>query len=203
MTNSKNTKRANAIIHQIFELTGEEYLQQKIDRPIEEVLSAFEHDFNARITHTYFMDTVSGFVRKMYLKGPGTRQNLSRRQATAEALFIIEKAFGTPQVGGFEAAIVEAFVDFELVLNRLAGFIISWNREKHIRWVYTTTLDPLDWQTKCLIAEILTRMSQAFLPPSILSRSSSQFANALPKLFDVLQSNESIIRKTVGAKLEF
>jgi hypothetical protein len=203
MTNSKNIKRATAIVEQIFELTDEKCLQIKIDRPIEKVLEAFEHDINARITHRYFMDTVSDFVRRIYLSGTGIRQNLSRTQANAEALFVIEKAFGSPQVGGFEAAIVEAFGDFESVLNRLAGFIISWNREKHIRWVYATYLDPSDWRIKCLIAEILIEMWGAFLPPSILSCSPTQFAESLPHLFNALRSTESLVRKTMGTDLEF
>jgi len=44
MTNSENRKRATAIIEKILELTDEEYLQGRIDRPLEKVLAAFEYD---------------------------------------------------------------------------------------------------------------------------------------------------------------
>ena len=197
MTNSKERKRATAIIEKILELTDEEYLQRRIDRPVEKVLATFEYDDNARISHRYFMDIVSDFVHLIYLNGPGTSQNLSRSQDSAEALFIIEKAFGSHEVQGFDAAIVEAFNDFESVLARIAGFIISRTRERHIRWVYATYIDPFDWPTRCLIAEILVEKWKPFLPPSILSCIPSQLADALPQLFDAVRSTESMVRKSM------
>jgi len=203
MTNSKKIRRATAIIEQIFELTDDAYLQRRIDKPVEKVLAAFEQDINARITHRYFMDTVSDFVRRIYLHGPGISQNLSRSQASAEAMFIIEKAFGSPHVQGYDAAIVDAFNDFESILTGMAGFIIAWTREKHIRWVYATCIDPFDWLTRCLIAEILIKTWKAFLPPSILSCIPSQFADVLSQLFDAVRSTESLVRKTMGSDLEF
>ena len=203
MTNSKNIKRATAIIEQILELTDEEYLQARIDKPVENVLAAFEHDINARITHRYFMDTVSDFVRRIYLHGPGISQTLSQSQASAEALFIIENAFGSPHVQGYDAAIIDAFDDFESILNGMAGFIITRTREKHIRWVYSICIDPFDWPTRCLIAEILIRTWKAFLPHSILSCTPNQFADVLPQLFDAVRSTESFVRKTMGTDLEY
>ena len=202
MMNSKNTKRATAVIEKILQLSDEEYLQNRIDRPIEKVLSNFEYEANAQITHHHFMNTITHFVGQIYLYGFGNKQHLSQTQAGAEALFIIEKAFGSADVPGYDVAIVEAFTDFGSILTGIARFFISWTRKKHIRWVYTTCLDPLDWQIKCLIAEILIKMWEPFLPPTILSCSPSQLTNVLPQLFDAVQSSESFIQKTMGAGLE-
>jgi len=203
MTNSKNRKRATAITEKILELTDEEYLQRRIDRPVEKVLATFKYDTNARINHRYFMDTVSDFVHRIYLASPGTSQDLSRSEACAEALFIIEKAFGTHDVQGYDAAIVEAFNDFESVLARIAGFIVSRTRERYIRWVYATCIDPFNWRTKCLIAEILVEKWKPFLPPSILSCTSAQLADALPQLFSAAQSTEIMVKKTMTSDTEF
>ena len=203
MTNSKNIERVTGIIEQILELTDEEYLQSRIDKPVENMLAAFEYDINAQISHRYFMDTISDFVRNIYLHNPGISQDLSRSQASAEALSIIEKAFGSNRVQGYDAAIVDAYGDFESILTGIAGFIITRTREKHIRWVYSICIDPFDWPTRCTIAEILIKMFEPFLPSSILSCSPSQLADVLPQLFDTVRATESIVRKTMNSDMGF
>ena len=203
MTNSKERKRATAIIEKILELTDEEYLQGRIDRPVEKVLAAFEYDRNALMSHLYFMDTASDFVRRIYLHGPGTSQHLSHTQACTEALIIIEKAFGSHDVQGYDAAIVAAFTDLESVLLRIAEFIISRTRKRHIRWVYATYINPFNWPTRCLIAEILIEKWKPFLPPSILSCTPAQLADALPQLLNAAQSTEIMVKKTMTSGTEF
>ena len=203
MTNSEDIKRATAVIEKILELTDEEYLQHRIDRPVEKVLAAFEYDSNASINHIYFIDVVGDFVRRIYLHGPGISQDLSQSQASAEALFIIENAFGSHDVQGYDAAIVDAFNDFESILTRMAGFIIARSRERHIRWVYATCIDPSDWPTKCLIAEILIETWKPFLPPSILSCAPAQLADSLPQLFSAAQSTSITVKKTMATDTEF
>ena len=203
MTNSKNRKRATAILEKILELTDEEYLQRRIDRPVEKVLATFEYDTNARISHRYFMDIVADLVHRIYLNGPGTSQHLSHTQASAEALIIIEKAFGTHDVQGYDTAIVAAFTDIESILARIAEFIISRTRERHIRWIYATCIDPFDWSTRCLIAETLIEKWKPFLPPSILSCTPAQLVDSLPQLFSAAQSTEIMVKKTMTSDTEF
>jgi hypothetical protein len=203
MTNSKERKRATAIIEKILELTDEEYLQGRIDRPVEKVLAAFEYDRNALMSHRYFMDTASDFVRRIYLHGPGTSQHLSHTQACTEALIIIEKAFGSHDVQGYDAAIVAAFTDLESVLLRIAEFIISRTRKRHIRWVYATYINPFNWPTRCLIAEILIEKWKPFLPPTILSCTPAQLVDSLPQLFSAAQSTEIMVKKTMTSDTEF
>jgi len=203
MTNSKNRKRATAIIEKILELTDEEYLQRRIDRPVEKVLAAFEYDAKALINHCYFMDIVADFVHRIYLHGLGSSQDLSRSQACTEALIIIEKAFGSYDIQGYDAAIVAAFTDFESILTGMAEFIISRTRGRHIRWVYATCIDPFNWLTRCLIAEILVEKWKPFLPPSILSCTPAQLADALPQLFSAAQSTEIMVKKTMTSDTEF
>ena len=203
MTNSKERKRATAIIEKILELTDEEYLQHRIDKPAEKVLATFEYDTNARINHRYFMDTASDFVRRIYLHGPGTSQHLSHTQACTEALIIIEKAFGSHDVQGYDAAIVAAFTDLESVLARIVEFIISRTRKRHIRWVYATYINPFNWPTRCLIAEILIEKWKPFLPPTILSCTPAQLVDSLPQLFSAAQSTEIMVKKTMTSDTEF
>ena len=203
MTNFRDKKRAVAVIEEVLELTDEEYLQRLIDKPVEKVFASFEFDRNARVSHYYFMDVVGDFVRRIYLDGLGVSQNLSRSQARAEALIIIERAYQSQDVQGYYAALAEAFNGIESVLARIAEFIITRTRERHIRWVHSSRIDPFDWPTRCLIAEILIERWGPFLPPGIRSCNSAQLADALPQLFNAVTSTVSIVRKTTGAGIEF
>lgn len=203
MTNSENSKTATAIINKVLELTDEAYLQRQIDTPIEKVLSDFEIDSNAKITHRNFMDILTDFVGRIHVSGPGSTQYLSRSQASAEAFFIVEKALGTPDVPGYDAALVEAFDDVESVLQKIAGFILFMIRDRHIKWVYATCIGCLDWPTKCLITKILVKKYKAYLPQTILSCSPAQFVDALPQLFSAVQSTESAVKNTLGSHPEF
>lgn len=203
MTNFRDKKRAVAVIEKVLELTDEEYLQRLIDKPVEKVFASFEFDRNARVSHYYFMDVVGDFVRRIYLDGLGASRNLSRSQARAEALIIIERAYQSQDVQGYYAALAEAFNGIESVLARIAEFIITRTRERHIRWVHSSRIDPFDWPTRCLIAEILIERWGPFLPPDIRSCNSAQLADALPQLFNAVTSTVSIVRKTKGAGIEF
>ncbi|MBW1781728.1 MAG: hypothetical protein JRL30_13420 [Deltaproteobacteria bacterium] len=201
MTNSKDKKRAGDIIEKILEITHEAYLQKTIDGPVEEALAAFEYDANIQMNYINFINTVTDFLCHIYLKAPGTNQNLSRDQNCAESLLIIDQAFGTHDIRGYEVAFAEAFVDLGSVLSKIAGFIITKRRERYIRWVYTTCIDPLNWPDKCLIAEMFIEKWRSFLPSSILSCTAAQLADVLPQLFKAVQSTEAMVQRTIGSDI--
>jgi hypothetical protein len=67
MTNSKRN-RLEAIIQEVLEKTSEEYLQARIDQPIEEAAAGFEFDQSAPVTHQRFTQVAGDFVRHVYEK---------------------------------------------------------------------------------------------------------------------------------------
>ena len=76
MKNSKDREKADAIIKYVLELTDEEYLQRFIDEPVEKILSGFEFEREARFNHENFLNIMADFVQRLYLKGPGIKQDL-------------------------------------------------------------------------------------------------------------------------------
>jgi hypothetical protein len=62
MTNSEGERKAAAIIEEVFEKTSEEYLQLRIDKPIEKAAASFEFDRDAAITHQFFTQVTGDFV---------------------------------------------------------------------------------------------------------------------------------------------
>jgi len=54
MTNSEAEGRAAAIIGEVFELIGEEYLRLKIDKPIKKATDSFEFNRDVPVTFQTF-----------------------------------------------------------------------------------------------------------------------------------------------------
>ena len=66
MTNSDGEGKAAAIIEEVLEKTAEEYLQLRIDEPIEKAVASFEFDRDAPVTHQTFTQVTTDFVRHVY-----------------------------------------------------------------------------------------------------------------------------------------
>ena len=203
MKNSKNKEKADAIIKDVLELIDEEYIQRFINGPVEKILYGFEFDRDSGFNHENFLKIMADFVQRLYLKGPGIKQNLSYPGACAEALDIIEKVYRNHDSPAYDAAIVDAIDDISNVLGRVAEFIINRLRKIHIQWVYQSRINPLDWSDRCLIAEILTNQWAPYLPPMIRSSKPTHLADAIPHLLKLISSNNIIINKRMTAGVDF
>lgn len=200
MTNSDLCK-TEAIIEKVFELTSDEYLQHFIDEPIEKAQRNFEFDDKAFVTYRTFFQVTGNFVRHIYKDGLRPGQILSDSQARAEALAIIEEGYQNVHAKGFDAAFLDASDPNQTglgpVLAHLKEIITARARLKRITWVYSSCIDPSDWPTKCLIAEILLERWGRLFPPSLLAYTPAQLADALPYLFDALRRTKHIAGKVM------
>jgi hypothetical protein len=203
MRNSKKKEWAEAIIREVLELTDEDYLEGFIDEPVKTILSDFEFDRNAPFSQPHFLYVISDFIQKVYLKGPGIKQDLSQPRACTEALHIIEKAYRNQNVAAYDAALADAVYDISLVLARMSEFIIARNRKMHMDWVYRTRIDHLGWTDRCLIAEILLNQWGPFLPPRIRSCAPAHLADAILQLLDLICSSETFVKKTMISSTDF
>ena len=203
MKNSKDKEKADAIIKDVLELTDEEYLQALIDEPVKKILSGFEFDRNACFSNQHFLHVLTGFVHRIYLKGPGIKQDLSQSGACAEALNIIEMVYRNYDSPAYDAAIADAIEDVSNVLARMTEFIISRLRKIHIGWVYRSQIDLLNWPDKCLITELLISQWAPYLPPMICSSRPNHLADAIPHLLKLISSNNHIINKRIATGIDF
>ena len=159
MTNSEGKRKANAIIEEVFEKAGEEYLQLRIDEPVEKAAASFEFDQDSPITHHTFIQIITDFVRHVYKQGLYPRQEMSATEACAEAVAILEEGYQSPHGRGYYAAFLDASNEkldgLEYVLAQMASYINVKAKTRYIRWVYASRMELADWPTRCLIAEIL------------------------------------------------
>jgi hypothetical protein len=199
MTNFNRRSDAARIIEEVFKLIDEDYLYQLIDRRIEKAAVNFEFDTEAPMTHQTFIQIIGNFVDHIYANGILIRQTLSVSQARAEAKAILEERYLGPHARGYYAAFLDvsnAKLDgIEFIIAQIAEIIKALAREKHLKWVYFSRIAPLDWPTRCRIAEILLKRWRPFLPLNVHQCSPAQLAGHLADLIDVLRSTDTKLNK--------
>ena len=189
-----------------FELIDEDYLYRLIDKPIEEAVVDFTFDRKAPLTHQAFIRIIGDFVHHINKNGSRLRQKLSVTQARAEAVAILEAGYQGSHASGYDAAFLDVLnpkLDgYEFVLSQIAEIIKGMSRQRHIKWVYSSRIAPLDWPTRYRIAEILLKHWRPFLPLNISQCSPAQLADHLPDLIEVLRSTDGTVRKMLNADFD-
>jgi len=201
--NSESNSKAATIIEEVFEKTDEEYLHRRIDEPIERAAASFEFDRDAPVTHQTFIQVITNFVRHVYEQAHGCWQEMSAKQAYAEAVAILEEGYQTPHGRGYDVAFLDAsnpnLDGIEYVLAQMMGYIITMAREKHIRGVCASRMELADWPIRRLIAEILLKRWEPYLPDNLRMRSPAQHAHYLSELTNLGLSTERTVGKIRGA----
>jgi hypothetical protein len=199
MTNSEAERRAAMTIKEVFALISEEYLQVRIDEPIERAAASFEFDQTASVTHQRFTQVIRNFVGHVYQKALLGWQEMPSEKALAEAVAILEEGYQSAHARGYYAAFLDAsglnLFGLESVLAQMARYITEKARARHIRWVCTCRIELADWPTRRLIAEILLTRWKPFLPENVRKCSPAQLANHITELISVgLSANRMVNR---------
>lgn len=206
MTNSEWKRKATAIIEEVLEKTGEEYLQSRIDEPVEKAAASFEFDQDSPITHKTFIHVITDFVRHVYNQGLCPRQEMSEREASAEAVAILEEGYQAAHGQGYYAAFLDAsnptLNGLEYVLAQMAGCIIAIARTKHIRMVCASRMELADWPTRCLIAETLLNRWGSSLPQNLRGCSPAQLAHHLSQLINLELLSNRPVNKMQGGNID-
>jgi hypothetical protein len=186
MTSSDDQQAAGSVIDRIVELLAEQRLRQTIDDPLDAAASSFRLEEQPAITHVLFHRVLGDFVAHAYERGLPLPQKLSPPQARAEAIALLDAGYQGAHSSGYEAALLDAMdpaLDgMTLVLTQLTETIKTLERQKYTRWVFTEALAPLDWRSRCRIAEVLLDRLRAFLPPELLRCTAAQLADEIPAL---------------------
>jgi hypothetical protein len=207
MTNSKSENDSTRIIEEVLELIDEDYLGQFIEKRIDEAAADFKFDRDAQITHKTFICIIGDFVYQIYKTGLRPRQTLSVTQARAEAMAILSECYGSTIDSAYDAAYLSLqnskMDGYDFILIQMLEAIKGMARERHLNWVYASRIIPLDWRTRCQIAEILLNRWRPYLPPYIRQCAPPQFADYLPGLFKLLRTTDCTVRNMQNADLGF
>ena len=203
MTNcSKERSQANKIIRQLLEFSSEEYIQQVIEEPVQRILADFDFDKNAEFSNSNFLKVIAEFTRRLCLDGPGVRMDLSHDSACAEAVNIIENAYRNEACPAYDAALADGMHDMSNVIARMAEFSIDRMRKNHIKWVYGR-LDSLNFNTQCIIVEMLKDQFLSFLPQAIILTQPAHLVDAIPHLITSINATLSTVNEVRRSGIDF
>jgi hypothetical protein len=139
-------------VDRVLGLLGEEKLLAEIDQRLNEAVQAFRMELAVPISATSFGEIVSDFIRHVYQRGLPLPRRLSKPEAFAEAVFLLDNYYSGGYTEGYTGALLDAMDQnlqgLELVLSRLGEYIKEIERGKYINWVFADHVDRLDWDGK-------------------------------------------------------
>ena len=149
MMNCDLAEQAREIVERVVALLNEERLGCEIDDPVNAALEAVGDEEAQGRSLKEFHDAIAEFVRQAYRGLMRSVRNLSRDEALAEAILILESGYQSGSIRGYAAACVDA-ADSErggipFVLMSMAEWIKADWRRKRILRVLNRCLPPSDW----------------------------------------------------------
>jgi len=181
MTNSNTKLKAEKILNKILQLLDEDLLKVQIDERINKAITTFKFNSEKQFSLQTFHKVISDFIKHLYENSLILPKKLSPSQACSEAISILEQHYQGAHSNGYYAAYLDAsnpqINGIKLVLTSLEEIIKIIERQKYIKWVFTTNINPSDWQTKYFITEVLIERFRPFLPHSILKCPIAQFVD--------------------------
>ncbi len=159
MTYSEETWEG--FISEVLELVGEEHMRAIIDAPLEAAAETFDvrGKCPSSVSHLEFAAVVADFVSLLYREGLSCPIPLSREQACAEVVFILEHTYRGNCADGLAGALMDVRAQGDAglaaVLSHLLGVITSTLRDHHVKAVMTTRVRFLPWETRRSLAAFL------------------------------------------------
>jgi hypothetical protein len=201
MMSSENKKKAEMIIHDLLRMIDEQYIEKRINQPVNKAALNFSFSQPETITHQLFNDIISDFVIHLFNKGYSSKIS-SKTIAMAEAVAILDMGYQGSS-NGYNSAFIDSMNPetngLEIVLQQIKEIIITVLQKNHIKWVYDTYITPLGWPLKTIIAEILFDQWKLYLPLSMQKISPIQMVDCIPELINAIQTSDDKVRKSTGS----
>jgi len=152
-------------LDQLVELMDEDLIYQRIIRPLDNAFVYFSLPYINHVTHEVFNSILSDFFQHINQYGPNTRK-LSKDEALQEGMWFLERYYQSTKASGYDAAYLDAIqISVDYVLEQIIEFMKSVEKGKYLNWIFTTIVDPMEWDLKRKIAEeIVERFSHLFAP---------------------------------------
>lgn len=174
------------IIFKIFNLLDENNISKEIDSLINKAIDEFVFEFSGEYSHKRFHYLISKLVQFIYKRGLKLPKEISLTEALAEAISLLELGYRNDYSAGYDAAIVDAsnpeINGLELIKSALIEIIKNIEQQKYIEWVFTASIDPATWETKCKVIEFLLTLYAPFLPKNIQISESYLFVDSYKEL---------------------
>ena len=159
MQSSEQLAEAERILAEVRTCLSERRLSEEIDEPVDEALTAdgvLDSSPPLPWTATTLNDFLVRLVQAIHCRGCRLHLRLSRAEALAIAVRLLDGHYATIRSRGYEGALLEAVSGDEglsdMLATCLAEAVKTEQREMYRRWVLARTIETLDWGMKCAVA---------------------------------------------------
>lgn len=208
MSNSESACReAGITIVRITALLDESLLAQVIDQPIDDAVETFPCGVETPESHLQMHDVITDFVVHMHAQTAPLGSGFSRERVRDEAVALLEQGYSDFRSAAYDEALRDAFNESQdgmrIIIARLAEAAKRRRRQEYTRWVFARHIDPLDWETRCLIAELLLERIAPLLspPPKGYEYRPEELVDDIPNLLERLLEPEREERRILAALL--
>lgn len=203
MTNSTSSRGAEAIVDEIVGLLDEGRMRREIDERIDSAMRGFRFRPADSFSAAFLHQVIAEFVARLYEHGLRLPRRLSRSQAGAEALFLIDQQYQGTFAGGYDGALADAVRSeqngIDVVLVRVAQAVRERERQDYVRWVFADRLGCCDWRTQCEIVRLLLDRYRRFLPEELRACEPAQLVDEIPAIISHHLATNSQLRGMLGS----
>jgi len=195
LTKAEDSYGAQEILDSLLESTVVDQVVHHFDLCLAEY-NYPEHDVKST---NEFNDEITRFIQHIYRHARTPHQNLSSREALAEAIHILKQC---SEIDDYSEALIKATTTAGAGVNYVLECIAKAVRDSEIRktfdLIFSKTVDPSNWKLQIEITEILFRDFGSFLRPEIAAGSPTQFAGECRRLAEVVKNSLDTIRQLAG-----
>lgn len=206
MSNSESAHcEAGITIARITALLDESLLTQVIDHPIDNAVETFSCGIETPESHLQMHDVITDFVVHMHAQTALRGSRFSRERARDEAVALLEQGYSDFRSAAYDEALRDAFNESQdgmrIIIARIAEAAKRRRRQEYTCWVFARHIDPLDWETRYQIAELLLERLAPLLspPPKGYKYRPEELVDDIPNLLERLLEPEREERRIFAA----
>lgn len=178
-----------------------------ISHAFDQALDYYVNQYRIPVNNAEFNREIASFLQTVYLIGVKPSMTLSIREATAKAVSLLDRYHNNQGAKGYEAAYLDAVYSGEEGIGDVCFQLLQIVKESEIRkyrdYVYSTTIDPSDWQFHVNITQGIIELFGEYLPPLIGESPPVRFSWHYKELIEMVLSSQDIALKISSGSYSF
>jgi hypothetical protein len=185
MTNS-DSPEARRLLQVIVAALDPAAVKNVIDAPIETAAEKLLCGMPQPSLCEQFNSRMCEFVSRIYMEASLSKRVLSREEAFAVGVQILNDGYGARGRMGYEHALLDVLQDcsqeMDVVLRAIMEGIKAREQHDYAQWVYARHVEPLGWPMKCALAEAICKAHTTEDGKHLLKGTPARFAAHLSDL---------------------
>ena len=186
-------------LNEILHLLSEDVIYEKIDAPIDEILSKYSYSISEDKTQKEFISIISEFLNK--LKNQGVLVSMDSNEFS-EVFWYLEKYYKDEDSDGYERALNDyEEYGIEMILEETCEVLKMDQRSRYLSWVHDTKINYLDWELKLKLMEEFLNQFKTISSPAVSNLPNEQLIPFLKELLTKVITGTQPIKSMLETKL--